>query len=173
MSPQSSHAAGLSTSHGEHGHEGNSSAPGAKDAPPFNWTRRDTDAAFAVLLALDATAHHALADELRSAVLGFQDGRAPSVESAWTLFEAVRLTAPALTAEGYSYVTARGRALAALVALAACGFTVLDVSRVRFGTSQGFILRTADTVLLYEHGVFTRFATMRAFPALDGAECPR
>lgn len=135
---------------------------------PFTWDRRDTDAAFAVLLALDVTRDHALADELRSTVLALQDGATPTVEAAWTLFEAVRRSSTTLLSEGYSYVVARARALGARVGLAVCGFPVRDVSRVRFGASQGFIIRTADSVLLYEHGVFKTFATMRAFPDATG-----
>ena len=159
MDTQSSHAAQRVTADVA-GHESNSSPLAAPRRGPFSWTQRDTDFAFAILLALDLSGRFDLGRLVRESHVELQYAtRPPSIDDAWRFFEAGRLFNGGLVEDFGEMLGERARTIARRCALAAAGFDVLDVQRARFGTAEGFVVRTRHSVLLYENGAWSRFAT--------------
>lgn len=143
------------------------SAPGTPRRAPFTWSRGDTDHAFSLVLALDMAGRFDMAKAVRDAIIALQFAtRPPTIEDAWLFLEAERLLDGSDIAADFGLMLqTRALQLGRRCALAAAGFDVLDITRARFGTTDGYIVRTPRSVLLYLYGTWRQFATMTELDA--------
>lgn len=108
----------------------------------FTWTKRETDRAFAVVLALDLIGRFDHAQAVRQSMLALQwNRRAPALPDVWAWFRAKELlTHHRHACRDYDTRLAAfyARSIFGLVSFAVTGRVVIDIHELEAGTSHAF-----------------------------------